>query len=58
MIIINYIHNVQKEMGILTSDPLTYLIKEYGEDVCKYLVATKVDEFVEEKAPTFKEKIQ
>jgi len=45
-------------MGILTSDPLTYLIKEYGEDVCKYLVATKADEFVEEKAPTFKEKIQ
>lgn len=58
MIIINYIHNVQKEMGILTSDPLTYLIKEYGEDVCKYLVAIKADEFVEDKAPTFKEKIQ
>ncbi len=45
-------------MGICTSDPLTYLIKEYGEDVCKYFVAIKADEFVEHKAPTLRERIQ
>lgn len=45
-------------MGILTSDPLTYLINEYGEDVCKYFVAIKADEFIEDKAPTFREQIQ
>lgn len=45
-------------MGAFTSDPLTYLIKEYGEDVCKYLVAIKADEFIENKAPTLKEQIQ
>lgn len=45
-------------MGLCTSDPLTYLIKEYGEDVCKYIVAIKSNEFIEEKTPTLKERIQ
>lgn len=38
-------------MGVCTSDPLTYLIKEYGEDVCKYIVAWKSEDFIDETAP-------
>lgn len=34
-------------MGICTSDPLTYLITNYGGDVCKYIVAIKSEEFID-----------
>jgi len=33
-------------MGICQSDPLTYLIKEYGGEVCKFIVAEKSEDFV------------
>lgn len=34
------------KMGVCTSDPLGYLIKEYGADVCKYIVAIKAEDYV------------
>jgi len=45
-------------MGICTSDPLTYLIKEYGADVCKYIVSTKAEEYVDKTVPTITSKVQ
>ncbi len=43
-------------MGICNSDPLTYLIKQYGGDVCKFIVAEKSEQFVEDTAPKIKER--
>lgn len=45
-------------MGICTSDPLGYLIKEYGEDVCKYFVAIKSEEFLDQTSPKLTERVQ
>ena len=45
-------------MGICTSDPLTYLIKEYGSDVCKYIVSLKAEDFVGEIVPKIKKDVQ
>lgn len=46
------------EMGICTSDPLTYLIKEYGADVCKYIVSLKAEEYVDKTVPELATKVQ
>lgn len=45
-------------MGICTSDPLTYLIKEYGADVCKYVVSIKAEEYVDKTIPDIATKVQ
>lgn len=46
-------------MGITcTSDPLRYLSDKYGEDVGKYIVSVKAEEFVDEIAPKIAKKAQ
>ena len=45
-------------MGICTSDPLTYLIKEYGADVCKYIVSIKAEDYVDDFVPKLTNKVQ
>lgn len=45
-------------MGGMYSDPFGYIIKEYGEDVCKYIVSVKSSEFIDETAPKLTEKVQ
>ena len=45
-------------MGICNSDPLTYLIKEYGADVCKYVVSIKAEDYVDETVPKLSTKVQ
>ncbi len=45
-------------MGVCTSDPLTYLIKEYGADVCKYIVSIKAEDYVDQTVPTLTNQVQ
>jgi hypothetical protein len=45
-------------MGVCTSDPLTYLIKEYGADVCKYIVSIKAEEYVDKTVPVLANNVQ
>jgi hypothetical protein len=45
-------------MGICQSDPLTYLISNYGGEVCKYFVAEKAEEYLDTTTPKFAERVQ
>jgi hypothetical protein len=41
-------------MGQICSNPLQYLIEEYGEDVGKFVVVEKTKQFFDEKYPEVK----
>jgi hypothetical protein len=38
-------------MGMCTSDPLGHLISNYGEDVSKYIVSIKSEEYLNQLTP-------
>ena len=45
-------------MGVCNSDPLSYLISNYGEDVAKFVVAEKSIDFLDDTTPKFKDRVQ